>query len=50
MLDLKKELKVAQEFWNFLGGKGCYDILLDCFERVGIKMKKEIDEHFINIV
>jgi len=46
MLDLEKELKVAAEFWDFLGGEGAYDDLLDCFERVGIEMRKEIDAYF----
>ena len=31
MLDLDSELKVAEEFWDFLGGKGVYNDLLDCF-------------------
>ena len=46
MLDLEKELKVAEEFWDFLGGEGTYNILLDCFERIGIEMRKEIDDYF----
>ncbi len=46
MLDLKKELMVAEEFWNFLGGEGSYEDLLNCFERVGIEMRDEIDEYF----
>ena len=46
MLDLAHELKVAEEFWDFLGGEGAYNDLLDCFERVGIEMKDEIDEYF----
>ncbi|HDY68882.1 MAG TPA: TdeIII family type II restriction endonuclease [Candidatus Scalindua sp.] len=46
MLDLKNELKVAQEFWDFLGGEGAYEDLLDCFERVGIELRPEIDEYF----
>lgn len=46
MLDLDNELKVAEEFWDFLGGKGAYDDLLDCFERVGIDLRSEIDEYF----
>ena len=46
MLDLKYELKVAEEFWDFLGGKGAYNCLLDCFERVGIEMRTEIDDYF----
>ncbi len=46
MLDLDKELKVAEEFWDFLGGKGTYPELLNCFERVGIELRSEIDEYF----
>ena len=46
MLDLDNELKVAEEFWDFLGGKGAYNGLLDCFERVGIEMRIEIDDYF----
>lgn len=46
MLDLNSELKVAEEFWDFLGGTGTYDDLLDCFERVGIELRSEIDEYF----
>lgn len=32
MLDLDNELKVAEEFWDFLGGDGAYLKLLDCFK------------------
>jgi len=46
MLDLKNELKVAQEFWDFLGGEGACQDLLDCFERVGIELRPEIDKYF----
>lgn len=46
MLDLDNELKVAKEFWDFLGGKDTYENLLDCFEQVGIEMRDEIDEYF----
>lgn len=46
MLDLENELKVAEEFWNFLGGENTFNILLDCFERVGIELRSEIDEYF----
>ncbi len=46
ILDLNNELKVASEFWDFLGGKGAYNDLLGCFERVGIEMRKEIDQYF----
>jgi hypothetical protein len=46
MIDLEYELKVAKEFWDFLGGDGAYEDLLDCFEKVGIEMRDEIDTYF----
>lgn len=46
MLDLDNELKVGDEFWDFLGGKGTYPELLDCFERVGVELRPEIDKYF----
>ena len=46
MLDLENELKVAEEFWDFLGGENSYNDLLNCFEKVGIEMREEIDRHF----
>jgi type II restriction enzyme len=47
MLDLPEELKVAEEFWDFLGGKGAYNELLNSFERVGIELRPEIDKYFL---
>jgi type II restriction enzyme len=46
MLDLENELKVANEFWDFLGGEGAYVDLLDIFERIGIELRPEIDDYF----
>jgi type II restriction enzyme len=46
MLDLKTEVKVADEFWDFLAGKGTYTDLLDCFEQAGIELRPYIDKHF----
>lgn len=46
MLDLQNELKVAEEFWDFLGGSGVYNDLLDIFERIGIELRPEIDQYF----
>ena len=37
---------LAEEFWDFLGGAGAYNLLLDCFERVGIALRPEIDAYF----
>ena len=50
MLDLKYEVMVAEEFWDFLGGKNTYKDLLDCFERVGIELRNEIDNYFKKFV
>ena len=47
MIDLDNELKVAKEFWDFLGGQGAYETLLDIFEKVGIELRPEIDEYFL---
>ncbi|MDW8086953.1 MAG: TdeIII family type II restriction endonuclease [Candidatus Calescibacterium sp.] len=46
ILDLENELKVAEEFWDFLGGQGTYQEILDCFEIVGIELRPEIDKYF----
>ena len=46
MIDIQHELRVAEEFWDFLGGIGAYDELLDCFERVGIELRDELDTYF----
>jgi len=46
MLDLEHELKVAEEFWDFLGGQGAYTDLLDIFERIGLELRPEIDACF----
>lgn len=46
MLDLKHELLVAEELWNFIGGDGAYQDLLDCFEEAGIELRPEIDGYF----
>lgn len=46
MLDLKEEVKVAEEFWDFIGGQGVYIDLLDCFKQAGIELRPEIDEYF----
>lgn len=46
MLDLEEELMVGDTFWDFLGGKGVYNKLLDCFENAGMELRPEIDEYF----
>lgn len=46
MIDLEHELKVAEEFWDFLGGHGAYQDLLYIFESIGVEMRPEIDAYF----
>lgn len=46
MLDVPNELKVANEFWDFLGGEGAYQDLLTIFEQIGIELRSEIDAYF----
>lgn len=46
MLDLDHELLVGKAFWDFVGGEGTYEDLLDCFETAGIILRPEIDAYF----
>lgn len=46
ILDVKREVLVAEELWNFIGGEGTYVDLLDAFEQAGIELRDEIDEYF----
>ena len=50
MLEIDQELLVAEGFWDFLGGKECYEQLLDVFEEVGVELRDEIDEYFAKYV
>ncbi len=43
VLEKGEEFLVGDEFWNFLGGKGTYDDLLQIFDEVGKELKKDID-------
>jgi len=46
LYDLENEVLVAEDFWDFLGGVGTYEELLDIFEQTGIKLRSEIDKKF----
>jgi type II restriction enzyme len=46
MFDLPEEILVAEELWDFIGGSGAYQDLLDCFEQVGLELRPEIDNYF----
>ena len=46
MLDSDHEILVAEDLWDFIGGEGTYEDLLDAFEMAGIELKDEIDSYF----
>jgi type II restriction enzyme len=46
LFDIANEILVANEFWDFLGGEGAYQDLLNIFERIGIELRPEIDQYF----
>lgn len=46
MIECGTQMKVDSDFWDFLAGRPVYENLLDCFEKVGIEMREEIDEYF----
>ncbi|HDP68567.1 MAG TPA: TdeIII family type II restriction endonuclease [Candidatus Marinimicrobia bacterium] len=46
LYNCRTRVKVADELWNFLGNDSTYLELLDCFERVGIELRPEIDAYF----
>ncbi len=45
-IENQSQFMVGEEFWNFLAGEDIYEELLNCFERVGLRMKDEIDARF----
>jgi len=49
LFDLEHEVMVGEEFWDFLGGKGTYEDLLNVFEEAGLELYDEIDEKMRSI-
>ncbi|MCY3628021.1 MAG: TdeIII family type II restriction endonuclease [Gammaproteobacteria bacterium] len=45
-IDIEHELKVAEEFWNFIGCGDIYVDLLDCFRVEGVELNLEINNRF----
>lgn len=43
LFDLENEVMVAEEFWDFLSGKGTYEDLFNVFEKAGLELYEEID-------
>ena len=46
MIDVNNEVKIGSEFWNFIGGEGTFEILLDSFEKAGIELRDELNNYF----
>jgi len=44
LFDLRQEILVGAEFWDFLGGKNTYEDLLEIFEQSGLELYDEIDK------
>lgn len=49
LFDLKNEVLVGKEFWDFLGGSNTYEDLLNVFEETGLELYDEIDEKMRNL-
>lgn len=50
MFDFDNEIKVASDFWDFLGGNNTYEDLLKTFEDVGIQLRPKIDAKFAMLI
>lgn len=44
VVEHKTEFLIAEEYWDFLGGKGTFEELLDIFEEIGQQFKEEIKQ------
>lgn len=50
VIDKEKELLVGKEFWDFLGGEGTYEELLNIFDEVGKEFKQKISKKIKEVV
>ena len=46
IFELGADLMVGKDFWDTLGGKGCYEDVEDAFQRVGGKYWKKLSAKF----
>lgn len=46
IMELGKDLLVGKDFWDILGGKGCYEDVEDAFRRIGGKYWKKLSTKF----
>jgi len=49
MMDHPNDFLIGEEYWNFLGGEGTFDNLLDTFDKVGKFFKDELNKKFKEI-
>jgi hypothetical protein len=49
VLDLDKDLYVAERFWDFLGGPNTYIDILEIFDEIGIEYKTKIQEKIASV-
>ncbi len=49
LFDLKEEILVGKEFWDFLGGKGTFEEVLALFEETGKELYSEIESRIKDI-
>ena len=42
LFDMDNQVLIAEDFWNFIGGEGCYESLLELFTKVGKIIDPEI--------
>ncbi len=46
IMDLGEDLLVGKDFWDILGGKGCYEDVEDAFRQIGGKYWKKLSAKF----
>lgn len=49
VLERRKEFLIADEYWDFLGGKNTFKELLDLFDSVGKRFKEKIQTKIIEV-
>jgi type II restriction enzyme len=49
-LKIGEDLLIGKEFWDFLGGNGTYEELLNVFEETGKELKEKIENKFREII
>ena len=47
--DKGNDLLVGKDFWDFLGGNGAYEELIDIYEKVGEEIRPVLEEKFKSI-